>query len=421
MILKNKGKILMISLLALISTREGVCLAPTGKTQATPATPAPAQAFTMQSLQDKAKVYRSENTEPNWQAFANTLKAFLNDPRTAKLSAKQMMQANPSLHELHVQVIDAHGIKLWTFPSIKENRVIFAQKTGQPTETGSIPVDILEYPTDINLTDARVVHSSTTTTVVGPRGKKHTQVVEGPKYLALAGYRRSDGQLFLRAYKLAGSVLAPTSEPFQHVPASLMQGSATRAYFSGNQLVIGMPSTETQAKEDGHPLPSAPSSSSYQVVLKFEGNAFTLAEKPAAEGPLPIAVFFVKTLLEGRTDVAKAWVGDPALMNIPKYLGLIGKNPNKPYKLVAMSVIPGAPVMARYRLVTYEAQDLILDIGRVKKDTKVKGIFVAPSDPVARNLNGTFVGGPVAQEAPAQTPPGTETSPSPKFNGTQVH
>ena len=62
-----------------------------------------------------------------------------------------------------------------------------------------------------------------------------------------------------------------------------------------------------------------------------------------------------------------------------------------------MTVIPGASVMARYRLVTFESQDLIIDIGRVKKETKVKGVFVAPSDPVARNLNGVPIGGPVPQ------------------------
>lgn len=428
---------LLISLLSLISIKEAQAATPSAKSSAAKTTAAPAapaaQPFTVQSLQDKARAYRAENSETAWQAFSTTFKTFLSDPRTARLTAKQIMQSNPSLTDLHVQVIDAHGIKLWTFPGIKENRVIFAQKIGAmpAPESPGIAVEILEYPADINLTDARVVHSSTTTTTVGPRGKKHTQVVEGPRFLTIAGYKRSDGQLFLKAYKVAGSVLAPTNEPFQHVPASLMQGGATRAYFSGNQLIIGMPSTEQANKTDGHPLPSGPMSSSYQVVLKFEGNAFTLAEKPSAEGPLPIAVFFVKTLLEGRTDVAKAWVGDPALMNIPKYLGLIGKNPSRPYKLVAMSVIPGAPIMARYRLVTYEAQDLIIDIGKVKKDTKVKGIFVAPCDPVARNLNGALVGGQLpAAETPVPSggaggggESGSSSGPAVKTNGnaTQVH
>ncbi len=426
---KSKTRFLLMSFLSvfLVGVNQVSAAAPQDKPAAT--SPVPRPVFSLPALQEKVKAYRVESSESSWGAFANTFKVFLSDPRTTRLTATQIIKANPALSDLRVQVIDAHGTKLWTFPGVTENRVIFAQRTGLMTPASpNVPVDILEYPEGVNITDARIVHSSTTTTTTVParRGKvkKITQVVEGPKFLAMAGYKRTDGQLWLKAYKLSGSVLAPSTEPFVHVPATLMQGSATRAYFSGNNLVIGMPSSDSSSntsKTDGsHPIPSTPSSSSYQVVLKFEGNAFTLAEKPAADGPLPIAVFFVKTLLEGRTDIAKAWVGDPALINIPKYLGLIGKNPSKPYKLVAMSVIPGASVMARYRLVTYEAQDLILDIGRVKKDTKVKGIFVAPSDPVARNLNGTLVGGPIAsatEAVPNNLPSGTTQETNPNAQG----
>ncbi|MDX2108165.1 MAG: hypothetical protein SFY67_17350 [Candidatus Melainabacteria bacterium] len=400
-----------------MSSKEAFGVAPQAQPKpsaAAPQAPVAVQPFTMSGLAEKGRAYKADPNEANWSSFLTVFKSFLQDPRTLRLSPKQIYQSNPVLTDLRAYALDAHGVKLWTFPGNKDNKFIFAQKFYAMNAAGvasaQVPVDTLEYPSDINLNDARIVHSTTTTTVVGPRNRKHTTVVEGPKFLCITGYKRQDGQIWLKAYKLAGSALAQTTEPFAHVPASLLQSGSSRAFFSGNNLVIGMGQSDPTQGANGEstktPVTSIPSSSSYQVVLKFEGNAFSLADKPQTEGPLPIAQFFVKTIIEGRTDVAKAWVSDPGLINITKYAGLLGKTPAKPYKLVAMTVIPGSNVMARYRLVTFESQDLIIDIGRVKKETKVRGVFVAPSDPVARNLNGVPVGGPapLPEIAPTTNP-----------------
>lgn len=409
MITIKRSQLLAMSLLTLMSAKEAFALAPQANKAAKPitATATPTQVaavpFAMPLLAEKGRAYKADPNEANWSSFSTVFKSFLSDARTLRLTAKQIYQSNPILTDLRASVLDAHGVKLWTFPGNKDNHFIFAQKAFALSPAGGpVAVDTLEYPVDININDARIVHSTTTTVVVGPRNKKHTTVVEGPKFLCITGYKRTDGQIWLKAYKLAGSVLAQTTEPFAHVPLSLLQGGSSRAFFSGYNLVIGMGQSEpASSSANGDtvktPVTSIPSSSSYQVVLKFEGNAFSLADKPQNDGPLSVAQFFVKTILEGRADIAKTWVSDPALVNITKYAGLLGKTPAKPYKLVAMTVIPGASVMARYRLVTYESQDLIIDIGRVKKETKVKGVFVAPSDPVARNLNGVPVGGPVPQ------------------------
>ncbi len=409
MITIKRSQLLAMSLLTLMSAKEAFALAPQANKAAKPitATATPTQVaavpFAMPLLAEKGRAYKADPNEANWSSFSTVFKSFLSDARTLRLTAKQIYQSNPILTDLRASVLDAHGVKLWTFPGNKDNHFIFAQKAFALSPAGGpVAVDTLEYPVDININDARIVHSTTTTVVVGPRNKKHTTVVEGPKFLCITGYKRTDGQIWLKAYKLAGSVLAQTTEPFAHVPLSLLQGGSSRAFFSGYNLVIGMGQSEpASSSANGDtvktPVTSIPSSSSYQVVLKFEGNAFSLADKPQNDGPLSVAQFFVKTILEGRADIAKTWVSDPALVNITKYAGLLGKTPAKPYKLVAMTVIPGASVMARYRLVTFESQDLIIDIGRVKKETKVKGVFVAPSDPVARNLNGVPIGGPVPQ------------------------
>jgi len=409
MITIKRSQLLAMSLLTLMSAKGAFALAPQTNKAAKPttATATPTQVaatpFAMPLLAEKGRAYKADPNEANWSSFSTVFKSFLSDARTLRLTAKQIYQSNPILTDLRAFVLDAHGVKLWTFPGNKDNHFIFAQKAFALSPAGGpVAVDTLEYPVDININDARIVHSTTTTVVVGPRNKKHTTVVEGPKFLCITGYKRTDGQIWLKAYKLAGSVLAQTTEPFAHVPLSLLQGGSSRAFFSGYNLVIGMGQSEpASSSANGDtvktPVTSIPSSSSYQVVLKFEGNAFSLADKPQNDGPLSVAQFFVKTILEGRADIAKTWVSDPALVNITKYAGLLGKTPAKPYKLVAMTVIPGASVMARYRLVTFESQDLIIDIGRVKKETKVKGVFVAPSDPVARNLNGVPIGGPVPQ------------------------
>ncbi len=418
----KKKYLVALSLITIMSLKDAYALAPQAQAkpaattaQATTQAPVAAQPFAMPGLAEKGRAYKADPSEANWSNFITVFKSFLQDPRTLRLTPKQIYQSNPVLTDLRAYALDARGVKLWTFPGNKDNRTIFAQKSfamNQPNAVSTqVPVDALEYPSDININDARIVHSSTTTTVVGPKNRKHTQVVEGPKFLCITGYKRTDGQIWLRAYKLAGSALAPSTEPFAHVPASLLQGGSSKAFFSGNNLVIGMGQSESaSASSNGEgpktPVTSVPSSASYQVVLKFEGNAFTLQDKPQNDGPLSIAQFFVKTILEGRQDVAKAWVSDPALINITKYAGFLGKTPAKPYKLVAMTVIPGSNVMARYRLVTFESQDLIIDIGRVKKETKVRGLFVAPSDPVARSLNGVSIGGPAPQTeiAPVTNP-----------------
>ena len=73
--------------------------------------------------------------------------------------------------------------------------------------------------------------------------------------------------------------------------------------------------------------------------------------------------------------------------SIPDYLGLYHRPSGAPaFKLIAMA----APLNggARYRLITYEKNDLILDIAKIKAQWAIKGLFIAPADPVAKRLMG---------------------------------
>ncbi len=102
---------------------------------------------------------------------------------------------------------------------------------------------------------------------------------------------------------------------------------------------------------------------------------------------------FLQAIKDGRQDLAKAWLADDHLASIPKYLGLYGKS-DQVYKLVAMSNPMGGG--SRFRVVTFGKDDLILDVGMIKKYdygkprsyVAIKALFVAPPDPFAKKLVG---------------------------------
>ncbi|MCA9806049.1 MAG: hypothetical protein KC777_28975, partial [Cyanobacteria bacterium HKST-UBA02] len=88
--------------------------------------PAP-PSYTFDELQIRCKAYRQGPNETTWQAFIDSFKRFLSDPRYARVAASQAIAQNPSLKDLNVRVIDAGGTRLWIFPNIAENRVLFIQ------------------------------------------------------------------------------------------------------------------------------------------------------------------------------------------------------------------------------------------------------------------------------------------------------
>lgn len=218
--------------------------------------------------------------------------------------------------------------------------------------------------------------------------------------LCVAGLDRVSGLVYLGAFKPVAGAWVATSEPFSQIPSHFMQSLSGQASFSGNDLVLSVSSQNSAPPSEnanGNTLPR-PKSTSYQIVLKFNGGHFQLAGSPGKDVPLSVVSYFVQCVRTNRMDLAKAWVADPLLINNMKYAGLIGKN-GDPYKLVAMTQPPNA--YARYRLVTGTKYDLIFDVGKVKKDILIKAIFIAPPDNLARNLAGTMIGAPVAPPAAA--------------------
>lgn len=379
----------------------------TAQNETTPAVQPPVPpSYTFDELQIRCKAYRQGPNETTWQAFIESFKRFLSDPRYARAAAAQAIAQNPSLKDLNVRVIDAGGSRLWIFPNIAENRVLFIQ-SGYTSAESAPHIDTIDYPDSINISDARIV-SSVTTTTQGVGRRKKVIKVQGPRFMVVTGNDRLTGLVWVKAFKPYNGSWVATTEPFAQIPQYLLENVSGRASFSGSNLILNLASSAANADEKATGNLTKPKSSAYQIVLKLVGSKYVLADGgQATSGPLPMIAYFVQCIRNGRLDLAKAWLDDPGLVSIPKYVGLVGaaSRNERPYKLVAMATPPtGGP---RFRLVTYKKTDLIFDTVKSKSQWMIKGIFIAPSDPLAQQLNGSTVG-----EAPA-TPPAQTAEPSP--------
>lgn len=383
--------------------------------QTTPAAPpsgapneaaAPVVSLTSQALNQKGQNYKMSPDDSTWREFLETLRIYLTDVRTLKAPSTAVIGQNKALKDMQARVLDAGGARVWTFPGSQHNHSLVIQSAGSTTPEGTTGarVSIVPVPETANVTAAKIIRSFTTTTKPMKVGRhkvvQKTVKVEGPSMLCVAGLDRVSGLVYLGAFKPVAGAWVATSEPFSQIPSHFMQSLSGQASFSGNDLVLSVSSQNSAPPSEnanGNTLPR-PKSTSYQIVLKFNGGHFQLAGSPGKDVPLSVVSYFVQCVRTNRMDLAKAWVADPLLINNMKYAGLIGKN-GDPYKLVAMTQPPNA--YARYRLVTGTKYDLIFDVGKVKKDILIKAIFIAPPDNLARNLAGTMIGAPVAPPAAA--------------------
>ncbi len=397
--------------------------APSATPSAAPATPV--VSLTSQSLNGKGQAYRQSPDDTTWRDFIETFRVYLSDGRTLKVPAAVVIQQNRALKDLQARGIDAGGARVWSFPGIQHNHTLVIQSGGGAAADGAPAAKalIVPIPDSVNITAAKIVRSFTTKTeTIKVRRKviQKTVRVEGPSLLVVAGLDRISGLVYLGAYRPGGNSWSATSEPFSQIPQHFLQTMSGNVSFSGNDLVLSVsaqaPATDpttTEPKVEGKAgsnLPR-PKSSSYQIVLKFVGGHFAIAGSAGKDVPLQIVTSFVQCMRSGRMDLAKAWIADPALVSIPKYIGLVGRK-QEPYKLISMSAPIGGGT--RYRLVTNHKHDLIFECGKVKKDILIKGVFIAPPDPMTKNLMGTPIGAPPPPPAapvdatiPATTPVAT--------------
>lgn len=400
-ILLNRRLAFSFTVLTALSLATPALAAP----QAAPATPsatasveapaAPAFSLASATVSASAKNFKTAPNESNWQTLINTLKAYLADPRVAKAAPTQILAANPLLKDVGTRVLDAGGLRVWCIGNDKQTQTLILQ-SGAPQE-GMANVSILPLPDSVFLTGAKIIRSFTTSTVITKvKRKKVVETVtkpNGPPFLILAGSDRTTGLIWLKSYRAGAGGWNESNEPFASIPPYLLQNVSGQASFSGSNLVLSVSSANATN------LPK-PKSTTYQIILKLNGSQFGLAGKPNNDAPVSIVSYFVQCISNNRLDLAKGWLKDPALLSIPKYIGLTGKPPSQPYKLVAMSTPVSGP---RYRLVTYGKHDLIFDMGKDKQQWIIKGIFIAPPDPLAKALSGTMVGSAVTPESQTNT------------------
>ncbi|MBS1993783.1 MAG: hypothetical protein JSS83_24875 [Cyanobacteria bacterium SZAS LIN-3] len=394
---------------------------------------APKRNFNAPVLGTLAKEYKDAPDDVSWNKYFTYLRDMLVNGDFASANAADIIAANPSLTDLHVRITDA-GAKnahVWSFPSISESHaVIFVA----PGKTTAIPL-----PLSIVLREARVIPSSfaapaprvEVTKIVKGHGKKAVVVrtarvvhaaapaapAAGGKYLVLIGGDRQNNSLWFKGLKIGEGPLVDAPELFASLPMFFSQNVSGKASFSGSDIVLTIqpPASNTPARDleekpqvliqsNGKPLPVKPAAAAvagYKVVLKYMGGKFALSGHMPDDAPLSVALAFCQNICAGRSDVAKAWLIDPKLVSIPKYLGLVGRT-TPPMRLVAMSGASGS----RYRLITSAKDDLIIDVGRItapgrlKGQLAIKGLFIAPPDAYAAKLTGTFVM-PQASEKPA--------------------
>lgn len=371
------------------------------------------------NLQSAIRDYKSASDPTSWERVIQSMRELFSQAHAAKADAASIMHANSGLMEIGARVLDAGGAKVWTFPKVAEAQSVVVQ--WQNVTTTQVPagrrmravvvasprVQIVNHSPSGNVRDARIVHRMIAEAAAPGKPKKAR---EAGRYLILAGNDKTTSMIWLQSYRLVDGLWAESTDILSGIPPFLLQNVQGRAQFSGNDLVLNIAGKPADGAAE---TPSkGPQSTSYKIVLRLADGRYVMNGGSGSEdGPTAVAYQFIQAVQAGRADVAKAWLADGKLASIPHYLNLYGKSAGN-YKLIAMaSPLSGG---SRFRLITYDKNDLILDIGKVKQQWAVKGLFIAPPDPFAQKLVNTFP----AAARPAERPVGgiqekSTTSPSP--------
>lgn len=348
-----------------------------------------------QALAAAVKQYKAKPDSYSWEGVWRVVRDILAQPATVKSSAAAILASYPQLSELGVSVIDGEGSRVWAFPRVPECQNIILQWSGTVATTVQRPVgrrhklvaqtaitsvphtQVMLIPSGVALNDA---HLST-----------------GGHLLTLTGNAKGTGAVWLQSYKAVEGQWTETSDMFSSIPPFLTQNLIGKASFAGNDLVLTVGGGKSAS---GKPQPT---SSGYKILLHYVDGRYSLDARTTEEGPALVALQFVQAIQQGHLDVAKGWLADQRLLSIPKYIGL-NRTAGLPFKIIAMAN-PGTGAF-RYRLMTFEKNDLIMDIGKVKNQWAVKGLFIAPPDPLAQKLVGSLP----ATEKAAESKPADESN-----------
>lgn len=404
-----------------------------------PSPAAPSVSLAAANLVQLASDYRATADELSWARYATYLRDLLALPQFVSADPAQVIAANPSLSEFKVKVSETGigNFRVWSFPRIVESHAVIFQT---PARTTAVPL-----PQSVAFREARIVGGFApppaavalpAKAVKAAKGKvgiklpahsivhpaPHPHVASGPKSLVLIGADRSSGTLWFKGFQLVEGMPEAT-ELFSSLPAFFTQNVTGKAAFSGNDIVLTIqpPVVRKDKVEEEKPAGVvkdtvskpivAASVPGYKVVLKFISGKYTLAGHVPDDAPFSVALSFAQAVAGAKPELAKSWLVDSKLVSIPKYLGLFGRV-SPPMRLLPMSNAAGA---SRYRLVTSNKDDLIIEVGRILQPGRLKGqlairaLFIAPSDAIAQRLSGAMV---MPGGAPATSSPASNTKPN---------
>lgn len=402
--MKSKSLLLILSLM-LSGGGQGFSLECRAQGAAKPADAAAEAPLPNAALTSALAAYKAQPNDITWNDVIEQFKAYLTQ-LGAKMEPAAVLKANPDLPAIGTKVIAAGTASVWHWPQLTQNRIIVAwreAKAQPPIRRRPQPpivtakVQVMQLPPNVVLKDARVIDAIVAESAAKAPAPAEKKKPENAKFLVLAGNDRVTSNMWLSSYRLAGGVgWAQNTEPLSMIPPFLFQNLTGTIAFQGNDLML---TVKPKPGADG-----LTEQNSYKLALRLVEGHYALEGKAVEDTPYNAVYQFVQAATQGRLDLAKAWLFDNGPASVPKYVGLTNRAATAtPLRIINMS--GGAPGVYRFRLVTFDKNDLIFDVFKPKTQWAIKGIFIAPADPLFQKIARAM---PSLQEKPAMPPDAAE-------------
>jgi hypothetical protein len=345
---------------------------------------------TSQALIDAAAAYKAQPNDTTWSEVFNQVKSVISLP-----TAKQMLIGSTSpVAELRIKLIEYGSARVYSFPEISQAHQVLVEWRESKTQPVVIrkgkkkkvvqsqvvtsKIQAISIPASTLVSDARILDLLFK--------DKTAATTSGGKFLILAGSNRSTQGIWVDTFRLTGGTWTQDAEPLAQIPTMLLHSLTGQAYFSGSDLVFAVKAngaTVTTTEQTTADKPKTKGDAyTYKLALRFVEGKYELEGKPLEDTPLGTVTQFLNAVRQGHMDMAKAWLSDPKLVSIPRYMGLTTKGST--YRLMGMSSTQSGNY--RYRLVTFDKNDLIFDVAKIKNQWTIKAIFIAPANAVLQKI-----------------------------------
>ncbi len=355
-------------------------------------------------LAQLAQTFQEKPDDSKYGALWENFVAFVQQQTVRHKDPSHLFKSWKALSEAGLKVIDPIGadnaIHVYIFNRIAQNTYSFVPQAKYALiqwneQTASVPVisssdhksskrararklrtvtvmktQLINIPSSVDIKDANLLPRITP--VKAPVKVSHKASVKNCKtnkvngmsnhYLALLGTDQQSGHTWLLAMKQTSVGWCLYPDLFQDIPSFLVQTNSAKIKFCGNNLMINM----------GGP-------GGYELLMPFIEDHFAFSTKEAQDSAAAVARQFLLAVQYKRLDLAKVWLSDPKLVSIPAYLGLFNRSSdNAPLRMANMpSPICGG---SRFRLITSNKDDLIIDVAKIKNQWLIKGLFIAPGN-----------------------------------------